>query len=123
MPGILSARNRPEITLVAYAAGVHSFSDASEPLGKGYLWLTADKRLQLALNTDSGSVRRVWYDVESVQISKKAGRFTLTDGRHIDSRISDCGCGMGAAGNAPYMTQPHRIKKLRELPSWVTTTK
>lgn len=119
MPGILSAGRRQEVTLVAHAAGVHRFSDASEPLGSGYMWLTADRTLIVALNGEDGNAYRTTFDVDHAVLRGKSGRFTLMDGRHIDTSIRECGCGMGAAGSFPLMDVPHRIRMVNEMPDWV----
>lgn len=120
--GYLSAGARPQILIVVQAAGISQFSDASEPLGKGRIWLTADKRLIIATNDrETGNIIRHEYPVEQAAITRKTGRFTLTDGRYIDVRISDCGCGMGAAGNAALSDQPHLVA-IVQTPDWVQRT-
>lgn len=122
MPGVLSARKRPVVRLVCHAPGRHAFSDASEPLGLGYMWVTDSRELIIALNDAStGDVVRRAFPVDTIHLLNGSSRAVLTDGRSIDTKVKPCGCGMGAAGNAPFMAQPHRIEMVprAEMPEWV----
>lgn len=120
--GYLTAKDRPKVCVVGSAAGTMSFSDGSEPLGKGRLWLLDGKKLMVAVNDRStGKVVRKTYDVDQAQIGGKSGRITLVDGRHVDVKVSGCGCGLGAAGNASILDEPHVVVMV-VTPDWVTVT-
>jgi hypothetical protein len=119
--GHLTAKARPKVFVVAHAAGKMSFSDASEQVGNGQLWLTADKKLTIATNGPDGHVVRRVFDIERADMSVIAGRFTLVDGRKLDVAIKPCGCGMGAAGNARIMDEPHVVVQVTR-PDWVVVS-